>query len=79
MTKRRPPPLEAHPLANLFPLIEGEEFDTLVASIKRNGLREKIWLARGKFSTAATVIAPAKPQESSRSFKNTPAMTRSAS
>jgi len=48
MTKRRPPPLEAHPLANLFPLIEGEEFDALVASIKRNGLREKIWLCEGK-------------------------------
>ena len=34
--------VEFHPLANVFPLLEGEEFDRFVEDIKRNGLREPI-------------------------------------
>lgn len=34
--------LEFHPLANLFPMIEGDDFDALVADIRVNGLRDRI-------------------------------------
>lgn len=35
---------EFHPLANIFPLIEGQAFDDLVADVKKNGVREPIWM-----------------------------------
>ena len=40
--------LEFHPLANIFPLIEGTEFGDLVASVKANGLRDTIVLHDGQ-------------------------------
>ena len=33
-----------HAVANLFPLLQGEEYEQLKADIKANGLREAIWL-----------------------------------
>jgi hypothetical protein len=44
----KPSTLEPHPLANIFPPIEGEEFDELIRDIRVHGLREPVWIYEGK-------------------------------
>ena len=40
--------MEFHDVANLFPLIEGQEFNDLVEDICINGLQQTIWTYQGK-------------------------------
>jgi N6-adenosine-specific RNA methylase IME4 len=40
--------IEFHPIANIFPLLTGSEYQELIEDIRQNGLLESIWLYEGK-------------------------------
>lgn len=39
---------EYHPLANIFPLIEGQAYQDLMADVLKHGVREPVWLYEGQ-------------------------------
>lgn len=39
---------EYHPLANIFPLIEGQAYQDLLADVLKHGVREPIWIYQGQ-------------------------------
>lgn len=47
MPKEKIIELKFHPLAELFPLMEGEEFEAFADDIEANGQRDPIWLLNG--------------------------------
>lgn len=42
------PTFEYHPLANIFPLIEGQAYKDLMSDVMKHGVREPVWLYEGK-------------------------------
>ncbi len=59
--------MKAHAYADLFPLLDGPELQSLADDIAANGLREKIWLYEGKILDgrnrwAACKLAKVEPQ-----------------
>jgi hypothetical protein len=62
MTDRRPPAFEyvPHPFANMFPMIEGQDFENLKASIAKSGIHEPIRLYQGMILDGRNRYAAAK-------------------
>jgi ParB-like chromosome segregation protein Spo0J len=55
--------MDFHPLANLFPLIDGAEFDGLVADISGHGLHEAIVVFENKILDGRNRFRGARPRQ----------------
>lgn len=67
--------MEFHPLANIFPLLDGQAFSDLIADVIKHGIREPVWLFDGQLldgrnrwraSQAAGVDCPTRDYEGDR-------------
>ena len=65
--------LKAHPYADIFPLLEGEPFDKLVADIKANGLMQPITIHEDMVLDGRNRLGRARRRGSSRALSNTTA------
>ena len=59
--------MEFHPIANIFPLLSGDELQELADDIRERGLKEPIWTYEGKIldgrnRSAACRIAGVEPE-----------------
>ena len=55
--------LEDHELANVFPLLDGEEFDELRRDVEEYGVRESVVLYEGKILDGRNrSVPPARPR-----------------
>jgi ParB-like chromosome segregation protein Spo0J len=61
---------EYHPLANVFPLIDGKPYEDLMADILKNGVREAIWLYEGKILDGRNRYRAAKAMKVEAEFRD---------
>jgi hypothetical protein len=69
--------LPFHPLADMFPLLEGQDFIDLVEDIRKNGLRQEIDIYQGKIidgrnRARACIEAGVEPKYHERRFNTEP-------
>jgi ParB-like chromosome segregation protein Spo0J len=62
-TELRGRQMDFHPLANLFPLIDGAEFNELVADISEHGLHEAIVIYEDKILDGRNRFRGARPRQ----------------
>lgn len=53
--------LASQPLANLFPLLHGDDLAALAADIAASDIRRRVTLREGEVRPAATASAPSTP------------------